>query len=220
MVTIQLSIVVKLKPGFRVGNRTLFDGLIVNDTDAGSTTEGIVTNHLHTAWGEERKSVGIALGSTDTRLKEEVRLSVRVHHLLKVNVNRCAAMRFQRGHILLHEFTTEDDGAIPRLSELVLVNHIGQEVIQENARRGVFGLGGQQGASHVNGRTWVGSVQAIVGGNERNGLLVDVPLNGLHMHSQLPGDVGLVIFTTRGQIVQADRPPARSTGVWVNVVNP
>ena len=76
LVTIQLSIVVKLKPGFRVGNRTLFDGLIVNDTDAGSTTEGIVTNHLHTAWSEERKSVGIALGSTDARLKEEVGLSV------------------------------------------------------------------------------------------------------------------------------------------------
>ncbi len=81
-VAIQLSVIVKLKPGLRVRNRTLFDGLIVNDTDAGSTTEGIVTNHLHTAWSEERESVGIALGSTKARLKEEVGLSVRVHHLL------------------------------------------------------------------------------------------------------------------------------------------
>ncbi len=58
-------------------------------------------------------------------------------------------MRLQRSHILLHEFTTEDDGAIPSLSELVLVNHIGQEVIQENACGGVFGLGGQQGTSGI-----------------------------------------------------------------------
>jgi hypothetical protein len=43
-VAIQLSVIIKLKSGLRVGNRTLFDGLVINYTDARSTTESVVTD--------------------------------------------------------------------------------------------------------------------------------------------------------------------------------
>lgn len=147
-VAIQLSVVVKLKSGLRVRNRTLFDGLVINYADAGCATESVVANQLN-ATGSNHCKLTRTKNTVSLWLKEEVGLSVRVHHLLKVNVHSSTAMRLESRHILVRELTTDDDRAIPTFSKLILIGYIGQEVIQENPCGGVFGLGEQLRPSSV-----------------------------------------------------------------------
>ena len=74
-VAIQLSVVVKLKSGLRVRNRTLFDGLVINYADAGCATESIVANQLN-ATGSNHCKLTCTESGVGLWLKEEVRLSV------------------------------------------------------------------------------------------------------------------------------------------------